>query len=165
MLEAMVAKGWNSLKEPKKFIQVSLLALISLTLIACSPSVKTVEELAARETEDSTSLWNEEDYKTRAAQSCIKYKEISDRALGDLFLNWEEQIRLYYPDFTESVKVLDGDAKFNPISEFVQWNFRNVSTRYMNSIGGNITIEKMPMEALNKTIDLCNELGLDLSED
>ena len=70
--------------------------IVSLMFLAgCSAGSMSAEDLAARETESDATLWDEEDWKTIAAKSCIKYKVVSDKSLGEWYADWRTLGREY----------------------------------------------------------------------
>jgi hypothetical protein len=70
-----------------KSISIALLSILGLTGCAMGSANMSAEELAARPTESDASLWDEEDYRTIAAKSCLLYKTAFDSALGDAYLD------------------------------------------------------------------------------
>jgi hypothetical protein len=117
-----------------------------------------IAEIAAREKENDASLWDDEDYKTIAAKSCILYKSVFDQALGDLYSNWSA-LSSEYLRVNLTAGALDDHPKWGPIADLVFKSWQNALSR---SVGGSGV--EVPSDSNLKTFELCKELGLDLSE-
>lgn len=137
-------------------IAASIMLIFSLS--ACGSGVQTIDELAAREQEDDASLWDEEDYKSIAAKSCILYKAASDKSLGELFGNWTA-LMMEYQTVRFTAGALDDHPKWGPIEELVLKLQANATNRAV----GNSGVE-VPSNLILETYELCKELGLDLNE-
>ncbi len=131
---------------------------MAIVLSSCSSGPMTIQELAAREREDDASLWDEEDYKSIAAKSCILYKEVSDRSLGDLYADWSA-LMVEYTRVRMTSGALDDHPKWGPIAELTFKLQVNAASRGVG--GGGVEV---PSNLALETYDLCNELGLDLNE-
>jgi hypothetical protein len=133
--------------------------IVSLMFLAgCSAGSMSAEELAARETESDASLWDEEDFKSIAAKSCIKYKAVSDKSLGEWYADWRTLGREYIIVGLTS-GALENHPKWNPIANTVLKLTANALSR---STGGNgVTV---PSDDAIASYNLCKELGVDLNE-
>jgi hypothetical protein len=126
-------------------------------LVSCSSGPMSAEDLAARETESDASLWDEEDYKTIAASSCLKYKVVFNNALGEWYADWNRLFSEYTLVGLTS-GALDDDPKWGPIAKTVDEAKYNALNR---SIGGSGT--SISTDTALQAFDLCEELGVDLS--
>jgi hypothetical protein len=116
------------------------------------------EELAARPTESDASLWDEEDYRTIAAKSCLLYKTAFDSALGDAYLDWDTQsVQWLTVNLTSGA--LEDHPEWGPIDEVV---FAMLSNSMSRSSGG--AGVEMPNDAVLEQYNLCLELGVNLNE-
>jgi hypothetical protein len=141
--------------------KISKLAAIILSLIflaGCSAGSMSAEDLAARETESDATLWDEEDYKTIAAKSCIKYKVVSDKSLGEWYADWSTLGREYIIVGITS-GALDDHPKWNPIANTVLKLTANALSRATG--GDGVTV---PSDDAIASYNLCKELGVDLNE-
>ncbi len=118
----------------------------------------TAEELAARETDDDASLWDEEDYKTIAAKGCLKYKAAFDFSLADGFGDWDAQ-SIEWTTVNLTTGALEGHPKWGPIHDTVFATWTNAINR---SVGGDGV--EVPSQAALDTFALCGEVGVNLSE-
>lgn len=133
--------------------------IVSLMFLAgCSAGSMSAEELAARETESDASLWDEEDFKTIAAKSCIKYKVVSDKSLGEWYFDWRTLGREYIIVGLTS-GALENHPKWNPIANTVLKLTANALSR--SSGGDGVTV---PSDDAIGSYNLCKELGVDLNE-
>jgi len=141
--------------------KISKLAAIILSLIflaGCSAGSMSAEDLAARETESDASQWDEEDYKTIAAKSCIKYKVVFNNALGDWYADWS-RLGSEYTLVGLTSGALDDHPKWGPIARTVRESTSNALTRAAGGAGVEVSSD-VAVEAFN----LCEELGVDLTE-
>lgn len=139
-------------------IKVLTALTLGFVLSACSSAPMTIQELAAQEREDDANLWDEEDYKSIAAKSCILYKEVSDRSLGDLYADWTA-LMVEYTKVRMTSGALDDHPKWGPIAELTFKLQVNAANRGVG--GGGVEV---PSNLALETYELCNELGLDLNE-
>lgn len=134
-----------------------LVGVFTLTT-GCSSGPLSAEELAARETESDANLWDEEDYKTIAAKSCLEYKVVFQKAIGAWYGDWPKQFSEYTLVALTS-GALDTHPKWNPIAKNVDDMKFNALNRAAGGPGREISSE-VGLQAFN----LCEELGVDLSE-
>ena len=132
--------------------------MLIFSMSACGSGTQSIEELAARETESDANLWDDEDYKSIAAKSCILYKAASDMSLGELYGNWDA-LSIEYTKVGLTSGALEDHPKWGPIGELV---FK-LKVNAINRSVGNNGIE-VPSNLVLQTYDLCSELGLDLNE-
>ena len=137
-----------------------ILAAIMLifSVSACGSGAQSIEELAARERESDANLWDDEDYKSIAAESCILYKTASDKSLGELFGNWDA-LSIEYTKVGLTAGALEDHPKWGPIGELV---FKLKVNAINRSVGNNGV--EVPSNLVLQTYALCNELGLDLNK-
>jgi hypothetical protein len=135
-----------------------LVVIFGLTGCAMGSPSLSAEELAERPTESDASLWDEEDYRSIAAKSCLLYKGAFDSALGDAYLDWDTQNMQWLTVGLTSVS-LDGHSKWDPINKVVIALFANSLSR--SGGGGG---EEIPNDAVADAYNLCLELGVDLNE-
>ncbi len=141
--------------------KISKMAAIILSLIflaGCSAGSMSAEDLAARETESDASQWDEEDYKTIAAKSCIKYKVVFNNALGDWYADWS-RLGSEYTLVGLTSGALDDHPKWGPIARTVRESTSNALTRAAGGAGVDVSSD-VAVEAFS----LCEELGVDLTE-
>ncbi len=141
--------------------KISKMAAIILSLIflaGCSAGSMSAEDLAVRETESDASQWDEEDYKTIAAKSCIKYKVVFNNALGDWYADWS-RLGSEYTLVGLTSGALDDHPKWGPIARTVRESTSNALTRAAGGAGVEVSSD-VAVEAFN----LCEELGVDLTE-
>lgn len=142
----------------KKSISGLLLAMFGLTGCAMGSSNLSAEQLAARPTESDATLWDEEDYRSIAAKSCLLYKTAFDSALGDAYLDWDTQ-SVQWMTVNLTSGALEGHPKWGPINEVV---FALLANSIGRSVGeGGVDV---PMDAAAEQYDLCLELGVDVNE-
>jgi hypothetical protein len=141
-----------------KSISIALLSILGLTGCAMGSANMSAEELAARPTESDASLWDEEDYRTIAAKSCLLYKTAFDSALGDAYLDWDTQsVQWLTVNLTSGA--LEDHPEWGPIDEVV---FAMLSNSMSRSSGG--AGVEMPNDAVLEQYNLCLELGVNLNE-
>ena len=141
-----------------KSISIALLSILGLTGCAMGSANMSAEELAARPTESDASLWDEEDYRTIAAKSCLLYKTAFDSALGDAYLDWDTQsVQWLTVNLTSGS--LEDHPEWGPIDEVV---FAMLSNSMSRSSGG--AGVEMPNDAILEQYNLCLELGVNLNE-
>jgi len=141
-----------------KSISIALLSILGLTGCAMGSANMSAEELAARPTESDASLWDEEDYRTIAAKSCLLYKTAFDSALGDAYLDWDTQsVQWLTVNLTSGA--LEDHPEWGPIDEVV---FAMLSNSMSRSSGG--AGVEMPNDAILEQYNLCLELGVNLNE-
>jgi hypothetical protein len=138
----------------KKF---GFLALVISLLSGCSGGPLSAEQLAARETESDWSLWDEEDYKTRAAQACLKFKVVFNNALGDWYGDWT-RLTIEYTRVDATASALEDHPKWDPIAKTVFQHKVNAINRSVGNPGTEVS-SAVALQAFN----LCKELGVDLS--
>jgi hypothetical protein len=116
------------------------------------------QELADRPTETDASLWDEEDYKTIAAKSCLLYKTAFDASLGENYADWTAQ-SIQWTEVQMTAGALEGHSKWGPINDVTFALWANSLSR---ASGGN------GVEVVNdgtiESFNLCLELGVDLNE-
>ena len=134
-----------------------VLASMFFLTTGCSSGPLSAEDLAARETESNASQWDEEDYKTIAAQSCLKYKVVFKKALGEWYADWPKLSTEYILVGLTS-GALDNHPKWNPIAKNISEMKSNAISRASGLSGVSISPD-VGVEAFN----LCNELGVDLN--
>lgn len=133
--------------------------IVSLIFLAgCSAGSMSAEDLAARETESDASLWDEEDYKSIAAKSCIKYKVVFNNALGDWYADWS-RLGTEYTIVGLTSGALDDHPKWDPIARTVRQSTTNALSRAAGGAGVEVSSD-IAVQAFN----LCEELGVDLSK-
>jgi hypothetical protein len=140
----------------KKKTYAIVMALSLATLTSCgTPSA---EDLAAREVESDSALWDEEDYKSVAAKGCIEYKVIFNLSLGSLYADWETQYPYWY-EVTKTVTNLNDHPTYDPLYEIV-------SDMMMNSVQRASGMEGWDIDtAAGVTAsEICSNLGVELSE-
>ena len=133
--------------------------IVSLLLLAgCSTGSMSAEELAARETESDASAWDEEDYKTIAAKSCLKFKVVFSKAVGEWYADWS-RLGTEYTMVGLTSGALDNHPKWDPIARNVRQSTSNALNRAVGGAGLEVSTD-IALEAFN----LCKELGVDLTE-
>lgn len=137
----------------KKYVLVALLGAFALT--GCAT---TAEQLAQRPTDSDASLWDEEDYETLAAKSCLLYKSAFDSALGDNYSDWTAQ-SIEWTEVQMTAGALEGHQKWAPIHDVTFALWANAINR---SVGGE-GVEVNSADTLG-SYNLCLELGVDLNE-
>jgi hypothetical protein len=133
-----------------------LLSMLGLTT-GCSSGPLSAEDLAARETESNASQWDEEDYKTIAAKSCLKYKEVFNKSLREWYANWSIQ-GTEYTLLGLTSGALDEHPKWNPIAK----NINELKYNAINRASGGSGVAVSTDVAI-QAFDLCNELGVDVN--
>lgn len=116
------------------------------------------EKLAAREIGSDASLWNEEDYKTIAAKSCLKYKIVFNNALGEWYADWP-RLGSEYTMVGLTSGALDDHPKWDPIARTVRQSTTNALLRAAGGSGSEVS-----SDISLKAFTLCQELGVDLSK-
>ena len=132
------------------------LLVMALSIAGCSSGPLSAEDLAARETESNASQWDEEDYKTIAAKSCLEYKVVFAKALGEWYANWSK-LSTEYTIVGLTSGALDSHPKWNPIAKNISEMKYNAISRASGGSGVEIS-SKVGLEAF----DLCKELGVDI---
>ena len=138
-----------------KTLTAAIVTMMFLT--GCSGGAMSAEKLAARETESDASLWDEEDYKTIAAQACIKYKVVFNNALGDWYADWS-RLGTEYTIVGLTSGALDDHPKWDPIARTVRQSTTNALLRSGGGSGSEVSSD-IALQAFN----LCNEVGVDLT--
>jgi hypothetical protein len=141
-----------------KSISAALLTILGLTGCAMGSSNLSAEQLAARPTESDSSLWDDEDYRSIAAKSCLLYKTAFDSALGDAYLDWDTQ-SMQWMIVNLTSGALEGHPKWGPINEVVFALLANSISRSVGESGADI-----PSDAVVEQYDLCLELGVDINK-
>jgi len=136
----------------KKIISI-ILSIFMLT--ACS-SGSSIEEIAARATESDQSLWDDEDYKTIAAKSCLELKAANDKSLGELLYNWEP-LSYEFLLVSQTTIPLNDHPKWGPIRDLTIALLTNAISRSQGGDG-----YEVPSIATSASFELCQELGGDL---
>lgn len=132
------------------------MALSLATLTSCgTPSA---EDLAAREVESDSALWDEEDYKSVAAKGCIEYKEIFNLSLGSLYGDWETQYPIWY-EATQTVRELSDHPTYDPLYEIVSDMMLNSLQRAAGREGWDVDTA-----AGVTASEICSSLGVEISE-
>jgi hypothetical protein len=133
--------------------------VVPLFLLAgCSSGPLSVNDLAAREIESDASLWDEEDYKTIAAQSCIKYEVVFNASLGEWYADWEKQGSEYTLVGLTSSALTD-HPKWDPIARTVLQLTTNALLRAAGDSGSEVS-----SDVAIQAFKLCEELGVDLTD-
>ena len=135
-------------------------AIVSLFFLAgCSSGPVSAEDLAARETESDSSLWDEEDYKTIAAKACLKFKVVFNNAVGEWYGDWSK-LGYEYTIVGLTSGALDDHPKWDPIARTVRQSTTNALLRAAGTSGSEVSTD-ISLQAFN----LCEELGVDLRMD
>jgi len=135
-------------------------AIVSLFFLAgCSSGPMSAEDLAARETESDSSLWDEEDYKTIAAKACLKFKVVFNNAVGEWYGDWSK-LGYEYTIVGLTSGALDDHPKWDPIARTVRQSTTNALLRAAGTSGSEVSTD-ISLQAFN----LCEELGVDLRMD
>jgi hypothetical protein len=143
----------------KSLVTKSASVMVSIFLLAgCSSGPMSADELAARETDSDASLWDEEDYKSIAAKSCLKFKVVFKNSLGDWYADWA-RLGSEYTMVGLTSGALDDHPKWGPIATNVRQSTSNALNRSVGGAGVEVSSD-VAVEAFN----LCEELGVDLTE-
>ncbi len=137
----------------KKSVLVALIGVLTLT--GCSMSA---QQLAERPIEDDASLWDEEDYETLAAKSCLLYKEAFDASLGENYADWTAQ-SIQWTSVHMTAGALEGHSKWGPINDVTFALWANALSRASGGPGAEVLSE----DTLG-SYNLCLELGVDLNK-
>jgi hypothetical protein len=125
------------------------------SIVSCgAPSAK---DLAARETGNNPSLWDDEDYKTIAAKGCLAFKDAFDKSLGEDYLDWNTQVGTYTV-VKLTTGALDNHEKWGPIAKVVDSLYLNALSRGAGGSGVNV-----PSDLNIQAFDLCKEIGVDMT--
>lgn len=141
----------------KKIVFSSVFLSMFVLITGCSSGPLSAEDMAARETESNASQWDEEDYKTIAAKSCLKYKEVFNKSLGEWYANWSIQGTEYTLVGLTS-GALDDHPKWNPIAK----NINELKYNAINRASGGSGVAVSSDVAI-QAFDLCKELGVDVN--
>jgi hypothetical protein len=137
--------------------KLGFLALFIALLSGCSSGPLSAEQLAARERESDASLWDEEDYKSIAADACLKFKVVFNNALGDWYGDWD-RLFIEYTRVDATAGALEDHPKWDPIAKTVFQHKVNAVNRSVGNPGTEVS-SAVALQAFN----LCKELGVDLS--
>jgi hypothetical protein len=129
-----------------------------LLLAGCSSGPMSADELAAREIDSDASLWDEEDYKSIAAKSCLKYKVVFNKAVGEWYAEWAI-LGMEYVKVGLTSGALEDHPKWGPIDESVSQMTSNAINRTAGGSGTTVSSD-LAVEVFN----LCKEIGVDLTE-
>jgi len=140
-----------------RYSGIFLALFLTGTLVSCSSASMSAEDLAARETESDASLWDDEDYKSIAANSCLKYKVVFNNALGEWYGDWT-RLGMEYTLVNLTSGALDDHPKWDPIARTVFESWQNA----LNRAGGGAGMV-VSAETSLQAFELCGEVGVDLT--
>ena len=142
----------NSIKS-----KIAALVVPLFVLAGCSSGSMSAEDLASRETESDATLWDEEDYKTIAAQACLKYEVVFDKSLGEWYADWTK-LGTVYTLVGLTSGALDDHPKWDPIARTVRQSTTNALLRAVGESGSEVSSD-IALQAFK----LCEEIGVDLT--
>jgi hypothetical protein len=132
--------------------KVAILLMSVFLTVACSGG-NSIEEIASRSVESEQSQWNEDDYKTIAAKSCVELRKVNDRSLDDLLYDWNA-LTLEFANVGKTAQPLENHPKWGPIYNLILELFANFLSKAAGGEGSDFSDD-----TASATLNLCEELG------